>query len=377
MIAGGLRRLQREQVALEAQRARARDEGQRIGQREQDQVVLLVGLLQERAPVVDVHADARVLIRVVGVVLRTEALQRRVDLDRVDVRRTLRQRDRDIGARPRSDDQHPSGLALDHVVRLEVVGLLGHAGGHRRQPLVRDAVHRHRPRGAAATVVAAGRRDLVVRRPEVTLVVAQRVEEQHGQRDCERHRHADRLASQQHDEDHGDDAEPHQRRRADHRQQRERDDAGQAAEQVEAVGLEARQLAEAAAHDLGRPGGDRGDRQEDAGQHDPDRRTGRADVGEEHQLRRLAVDGDRIGAHEADQTEQHDQRVVRLRPVGQVVTRRAQEPETDAEERTQEDEVREVREVYEVRAEPADQAQLDEQHERARQNEPDAISHDR
>ncbi len=376
MITRRLGGLQGEQIALEPQRTRPGHERQRVGQREQDQVVLLIGLLQERTAVVDVHADPGVLIGVIGIVLRAEALQRRVDLDRVDVRRALRQRDGDIGARAGADDQHPSGLAFDHVVRLDVVRLGCHSGGHRRELLVRDAVHRHGPLRAAASVRTARRRHLVVRRPEVTRVVTQRVQEQHCQCDGERDRDADCLAPEQDDEQDGDDAEPHERRRIDHRQHRERRDAGETAEQVEAVGLEPLQFAEAAADDLGRTGGDRRDRQEHAGQYDPDRRTGGADVREEHDLRRFAIDGDRVRADEADQAEQHDQRVVGLRPVGQILARGSQEPEADAEKRPQQDEVREVREVHEVGAEPPDQAQLDEEHERTGEDEPDAISHE-
>ena len=87
VIARGLRRLQREQVALQAQRTRARDQRQRVGQREQDQVVLLVDDCCRNARPSSMCTLTRgSCIGVVGLVLRTEALQRRVDLDRVDVR---------------------------------------------------------------------------------------------------------------------------------------------------------------------------------------------------------------------------------------------------------------------------------------------------
>ncbi len=80
-----LHRLAREQVALEPKRGLAADERQRVGQREQDQVVLLVGPLEERPPVVDVDADARVVVGSLGVTLGADLLQPRIDLDRVDV----------------------------------------------------------------------------------------------------------------------------------------------------------------------------------------------------------------------------------------------------------------------------------------------------
>ena len=54
VVAGRLHRLLGEEVALEAERRLARHERDRVRQREQDQVVLLVGALEERAAVVDV-----------------------------------------------------------------------------------------------------------------------------------------------------------------------------------------------------------------------------------------------------------------------------------------------------------------------------------
>ena len=57
-----------EEIALQPQRAGSGNQGQRVGQCEQDQVVLLVGVRQERTAVVDVRRDPRVLVGVVGVV---------------------------------------------------------------------------------------------------------------------------------------------------------------------------------------------------------------------------------------------------------------------------------------------------------------------
>ena len=61
------------------------DQRQRVGQREDDQVVLLVGAAQEGAAVVDVARDARVLVGLVGVLVDADLLDARVDLDGVDV----------------------------------------------------------------------------------------------------------------------------------------------------------------------------------------------------------------------------------------------------------------------------------------------------
>src|SRR5450755_2587512 len=53
----------------------------------------------------------------------------------------------------------------------------------------------------------------------------------------------------------------------------------------------------------------------------------------------------------------------------------AEESESDSEERPQEHEVREIREMDDVRAEPADERQLQEQHERAREQQAPSDRH--
>ena len=52
----------------------------------------------------------------------------------------------------------------------------------------------------------------------------------------------------------------------------------------------------------------------------------------------------------------------------------AEESDPDAEEAAQQDEVGEVREVHDVRAGPADQDQLDEQHQERRQEELETVA---
>ena len=70
VVAHAGERLLGEQERLEPELALLADQRQRVGQREDDEVVLLVGRAQERAAVVDVAGDARVGVRLVGVVAR-------------------------------------------------------------------------------------------------------------------------------------------------------------------------------------------------------------------------------------------------------------------------------------------------------------------
>ena len=101
VVAGGCDRLRGEQVGLQPDRARAADQHQGVGQGEQDQVVLRVGLLEERAAVVDVGEHPRVLVGAVGVAFPPDLQDARVDLDGVDVLGALGQRDRDVAAASR------------------------------------------------------------------------------------------------------------------------------------------------------------------------------------------------------------------------------------------------------------------------------------
>ena len=69
VLAGGGQGLFGEQEALQPDLRGPGDQGQRVGQGEQDQVVLGVGGLQERPAVVDVPGDPRIVVGVVGVLL--------------------------------------------------------------------------------------------------------------------------------------------------------------------------------------------------------------------------------------------------------------------------------------------------------------------
>ena len=104
VLAHGLERLFGEEVALEPDRRLSTHERQGIGEGEENQVVLLLGALQERPTIVRDAADARILVRVVGMELCTELLELRIDVHGVDVAGALQERDRDVAtaAGPRS-----------------------------------------------------------------------------------------------------------------------------------------------------------------------------------------------------------------------------------------------------------------------------------
>ena len=141
MILGRLKGLLGEQVALEPQLRGPGHQGEGVGQREDDEVVLLVGALDERATVVDVERHPRVLVRVVGVLLLADLGDARVDLHGVDVLGALAQRERDVGAGTGADDEDVVERVLaDAVVRHEVLRVCGDLVGHLLEVLVRDTV---------------------------------------------------------------------------------------------------------------------------------------------------------------------------------------------------------------------------------------------
>jgi hypothetical protein len=106
-VAAGLGdRLDGEQVALQAQGRLAGDDRERVGQGQHDQVVAAAGLLQERPAVVDVGRDPRVEVGAVGVAVTSQALQGRVDLDRVHVPGPVGQGHGHVVAGAGSDHQH-------------------------------------------------------------------------------------------------------------------------------------------------------------------------------------------------------------------------------------------------------------------------------
>ena len=206
--------------------------------------------------------------------------------------------------------------------------------------------------------------DLVVRRPAEP--AAQRLDaEQQDQRRQRHHRQPGDAVVVQRDEAGGGDQRPPERRGVHERQRREGRDAGEAAEQVESVGGQRGEVREQPPDALAETGHHGRDRHEDQGQRQPFGRPGRLDGSEVQDLVAVLGDLHREGEHERDQRRE-DHRP----PRGDVAgVPGAQEAESDAEERAEQDEVREVAEVEHVRPGPPDQRQLDEQHQPAGHDE--------
>ena len=189
------------------------DERQRIGQREDDEVVLVGRAAHERATVVDVDADPRILVDALGMEVAADLGELRVDLDRVDVRRAVVQRQRDVRAAAGADDQDVVEVlvrepAVDLAMEQAAVRL---GAGHHL--LVRDAVDREEDRLVAvlrvqrrAVQVRLVGRDPVVRRPDVLARVTARLTDrtttsdhrEAAHRRPERRARAEREEQQQH-----------------------------------------------------------------------------------------------------------------------------------------------------------------------------------
>ena len=107
-----------------------------------DAVVAPVGRAQERARVVDDRVDRLLAVGILGVIQPSETEDCRVDLDRVDPRRSAAQRRRHVVAGPRPDDRHVPRRAVDPVGELVVVPLPAQVlAGRDVRVAVRQVVH--------------------------------------------------------------------------------------------------------------------------------------------------------------------------------------------------------------------------------------------
>ncbi len=300
-----------EQVRLEPELAGARDEGQRVGQGEEDEVVLLVVARQEGATVVDVDADARVVVGLVRVDLAADLLDPRVDLHRVDVLRALGQGEGDVGAGAGAHDEHAVERVVDGplvrtaVDRLDLQALLDV-----QDVLVRDAVDLDASELLGRPHVERLRVDLVVRRPRDA--GHQRLEHEHT--DDQDHRDpgdpGQGQAVEGPEDDEGDDR-PHPRRGAQEGDEGEGQGAEDRADDVPAVGVEGRELAEGPAGDLAEHRHGDGDDDEDERERDPRRQARGAHLGEEDEVARRALDLRREQHDEGDEDQQADRHVAR------------------------------------------------------------------
>ena len=294
-----------------------------------------------------------------GMQLAPGSLQTGVDLDGVDAVRALGERQRDVVAVPRADDQHVARWAIQMRVRPRVER--GADLVEREHRLVRERVHADRDPSAC---VGAVDRDPVVRRPDV--VWRKGPERQHDRDPRHRGRAAHEAPGRRQREE-GDRQQhaPHDRTEPQERQRREHDDAQQAPRDVQAVGLERLEPLEQPSHALGdvRHHPDRPEEQH--GQRDPDRRRGQPE-------RALEPGGVAEILHDPhDEHERGEDRERGRRPPEPVpLAARPQEPDADPEEARQQHEVREVRDVHLIRRDPADQRQLGEEHDPTREHQP-------
>ena len=349
-----------EEVALQAHRRLALQQRQGVGEGQQDRVPLPIGPLQEGPTVGDVSDDAGVVVWAVRV-LAAEVEEVPVDLHGVDTRGTAGHGDGHVVARAGADDEHLAGvLAGDALVHGLVDGV---ADSRDLQPR-RDAVDLG---DEAARVLDGNGRHLVVRRPGRALLGRLRGEEaergderHHGQHDG-----ADLARPQREEEADGGDRTPHDGVGLHEGQHGEAGDAEQAADEVELVGVEVAEAGEGAGHAVADAHHDGGDGDEHDRQHDPARRAGRVEAEEDQ---RLAFDADLHlqHAYEDDEDGQPERGEGEERPPAPA---RPQESQPDPEEAAEQHDVREVGEVQDVGAEPADQRQLDEQHQERPQDE--------
>ena len=252
---GRCQRLLGEQVALQPQGGLPRERGQRIGQREHDEVVLLVRVLQVLAAVRDVQGEPGVLVGTVRVG-PADLRQHRVDLDRVDVLGAFGQRDRRVVPGPRADDQDVVQRgARDVAVRVEVERLLRAHRRQRTRRLVGDVVRRHVERRGLPGGLDVGQ--LVVRRPPLL-----------RQRDDDGHGTELPPSDARHQQDHqaaACDDSPAGGWQVEESQAREHRDPGDAADDVEPVGAQWPEADEEARHRLAEPGHHpRGEQEDDA-----------------------------------------------------------------------------------------------------------------
>jgi len=156
-------RFLREQVVLEPEARLAAEQGECVGEREQDQVVTTRRLVEEGAAIVDVNTYARVLVWTVRVVEGSEVLDLGVDFHGIDVPCPHGEGDGDVVAVSGADDQHVVECAMvDVPVGVEVEGLDAAEHRDRVGVLMGDVVDPDQQR-----VPARDGDDLVVRRPEM------------------------------------------------------------------------------------------------------------------------------------------------------------------------------------------------------------------
>ena len=365
VIAIRLGRLLREEVTLQTNGRCTLYEGERVGQREKDEVPVLVGSLEVGAAVVDVRVDTWIVVRTVGMVLLGEIEQAVIDLDRVYMLCTVLQRHRDVVTATGSDHEEIVHRSIGCQVLVHRL-VDRPVGGACLEP-VRYTVDENLSAVVVHAVVG-----LVIRGPQN--VVFSRLDAEGSEKNQEWNADecgvADPLRPDGPHQDRRSDERPHDGRCADERQGREADDAEERTDEVELVGVEVLQLTERDGNAVADTGQHQGHGKEDRRKCEFAGWARRLQFGtEEDEIATGRFHRDGHVVHEDDESTECQGCELQQFDAAAVGP---QEPETDTEEAAQQHDVGEVGEVEDVAPEPANESQLDEQHQEAERNQADA-----
>jgi hypothetical protein len=249
-------------------------------------------------------------------------------------------------------------------VRVEVDGVRTAHRIERFGRLVGDVIRAHRDRGLPPHVLVLDGQ-LVVGRPQLP----RRERFQHKQRDDARHRAElppPGAGQQQHNQADARHRPPHGRRLVQEGQHRERHDPGYAAQDVQPVGVQRLEPDEAPRDRLAKPRHHAHDEHEHDGETQGLRKRVRAAVAVVRVRPTDRLHHHREREHETHEHEQRHRRPAHVVALGPGV----EETNPDPEEAGQQHEVRGVGHEDVVGADPADQGQLHEQHQEAREGKP-------
>ena len=189
-------------------------------------------LLEEGATVVDVRRHAWVLEGVVRIALDTNVVDPRIDFHRIDVLGAQAEGDRHVVTGAGADDEHAGRHCPPVLVRKAVDGNLVEPSLRQVDRLVGDPVDEERDSTRRVRIQA----DFVVRRPAVGR--DRRFQAKQGEHGRQRRRLPERAPPvEQQQEGCRNDRSPDEWGCLKKGERRERDDAGQAAKNVQPVGL--------------------------------------------------------------------------------------------------------------------------------------------
>ncbi len=357
-----------EQVALETDRAAPGEQDERVGEREEDEVEACVRAFEKCTSVIDMCRDPRIVVRPVRVDTSTEIEDLGIDLDGIDVGGSHLESDGDVVAGARPDDEHPLGGAgsmPEALVGKCVLRVVAQSTLDATRHLVGDAVDVDVDAELVALEVDLLVNDPVVGRPRD--LAGRKISNEERDEGSARKENAPPRPEQR-DEERDKHEAPDEWRHPDESECGERRYPGETSEDVEAVGLERLQLAEAASDELRGPTDAQGHGGEEKWQGYPHGRPRGLAIAEVDDLVASPVDLDRNERDECEHDGQH--RCRQQRQIATLVAR--QEADPDAEERPEEHEIREVAEVNDLRAQLTDQHELQEEHEGAPEEHADA-----